>query len=212
MNLKNIFINKAPSSHDLVLIGGGHSQITVLKKFGMKPVPGLKITLINKNSTSSYSGMIPGYIAGTYCREDTQINLLNLCKFANARLITDDVTGIDILAKQIYLKNRSPIYYDTLSINSGGEPDINKIKGAKKYSIPIKPISNFIQVFDEIKNKIKRINKVSMTIIGGGAGGVEIALSLKKFLDFENKIEKNITLISKTNYLVSKSSLLTHRN
>ena len=212
MNLKNIFINKAPSSHDLVLIGGGHSQITVLKKFGMKPVPGLKITLINKNSTSSYSGMIPGYIAGTYCRDDTQINLLNLCKFANARLITDDVTGIDILAKEIYLKNRSPIYYDTLSINSGGEPDINKIKGAKKYSIPIKPISNFIQVFDEIKNKIKRINKVSMTIIGGGAGGVEIALSLKKFLDLENKIEKNITLISKTNYLVSKSSVLTHRN
>ena len=212
MNLKNIFINKAPSSHDLVLIGGGHSQITVLKKFGMKQVPGLKITLINKNSTASYSGMIPGYIAGTYCKDETQINLLNLCKFANARLITDDVTGIDILTKEIYLSNRSPVYYDTLSINSGGEPDINEIKGAKKYCIPIKPISNLIQVFDKIKNKIKGINKVSMAVVGGGAGGVEIALSLKKFLDLENKIEKNITLISKTNYLVSKSSVLTHRN
>ena len=140
MNFKNILISKAPTTHDLVLIGGGHAQISVLKKFGMKPIPGLKISLINKNLTSSYSGMLPGYIAGTYNEEDTQINLLNLCKFADARLIVDEVTGLDIYTKEIHLKNRVPVCYDTLSINTGGEPDIKKIKGAEKYSIPIKPI------------------------------------------------------------------------
>ena len=212
MSFKNILINKAPSSHDLVLIGGGHAQISVLKKFGMRPIPGLKITLINKNLTSSYSGMLPGYIAGTYNEEETQINLLNLCKFANARLIVDEVTGLDTYIKEIYLKNRAPVYYDTLSINTGGEPDIKKIKGAEKYSIPIKPISNLIETFHKIKKQLKEINNVSITIIGGGAGGVEIALSLKKFLDFENKKEKNITLISKANNLIGNNSILLHQN
>ncbi len=51
MNFKNILTNRAPSSHDLVLIGSGHSQITVLKNFGMAQFKGLKITLINKNYT-----------------------------------------------------------------------------------------------------------------------------------------------------------------
>ena len=212
MNFKNILINTAPTTHDLVLIGGGHAQISVLKKFGMKPIPGLKISLINKNLTSSYSGMLPGYIAGTYNEEDTQINLLNLCKFANARLIVDEVTGLDIYAKEIHLKNRVPVCYDTLSINTGGEPDIKKIKGAEKYSIPIKPISNLIQNFHNIKKELKKIDKVSMTIVGGGAGGVEIALSLKKFLDLENKKEKNITLVSRTDNLIKNSPNSAHKN
>ena len=77
MELKKFLTKKAPTSHDLVLIGGGHSQITVLKKFGMKPVPGLRITLINKDFISSYSGMLPGYIAETYDRSQTEIDLLN---------------------------------------------------------------------------------------------------------------------------------------
>ena len=178
MELKKFFTRKAPTSHDLVLIGGGHSQITVLKKFGMKPIPGLRITLINKDFISSYSGMLPGYIAETYDRSQTEIDLLNLCKFSNSRLVIDKVIGLDLDEKLVILENRAPIIFDTLSINSGGEPNLGFIKGANEFSIPIKPISKLVKIIDGIKEKIKKLNGISISVVGGGAGGIELALAL----------------------------------
>lgn len=44
---------------DLILAGGGHAHVAVLKSFAMRPVPGLRITLVSKESTTAYSGMLP---------------------------------------------------------------------------------------------------------------------------------------------------------
>ena len=70
----------------------------------MKPIPGLRITLINKDFISSYSGMLPGYIAETYDKSQTEIDLLNLCKFSNSRLVIDKVIGLDLDEKLVFLK------------------------------------------------------------------------------------------------------------
>ena len=66
----------------LVLIGGGHAHIQVLKRFAMKPLSDMAITLISDRDVGIYSGMVPGLIAGSYQAEELQIDLVPLAALA----------------------------------------------------------------------------------------------------------------------------------
>lgn len=169
-----------PIVKDLVLIGGGHSHVEVLRRFGMRPMPGVRLTLISRGSYSPYSGMLPGLIAGHYVFEETHIDVRRLARFANARFYPGEVVGLDLDAREVTCADRPPVPYDVLSINVGSAPNTSDIPGAAQHTVPVKPISRFHRHWERMRDRtLESGGRAGIGVVGGGAGGVEIALAIQ---------------------------------
>lgn len=173
-----------PPETDLVLIGGGHSHAIALRKFAMNPIPGVRLTLITDVYHTPYSGMLPGYVAGLYNFDQCHIDLLSLAKFAGARIFVNRAIGLDLEKNHILFVERPPVSFDLLSIDIGSTPASLNVPGATEYAIALKPISKFIAFWHQITTIVSESPKQKMRfgIVGGGAGGVELAFAIESYL------------------------------
>ena len=170
-----------PVVRDIVLVGGGHSHVGVLKRFGMQPEPGVRLTVICTDVHTPYSGMLPGYIAGHYSYDDVHIDLARLAVFAGARLYRDEVVGIDRVARKVLCRNRPPVPYDCLSINIGSTPNLSGVVGAGEFAVPVKPITRFNQRWLKLLARVQQHTQgtLRIAVVGAGASGVELTLSMQ---------------------------------
>jgi selenide,water dikinase len=188
-------MQSVPVIKDVVLLGGGHSHIAVLKSFGMRPVPGARLTLISRDIETPYSGMLPGLIAGHYTADEAHIDLLPLTRFANARFFQADVTGIDPSAQTVLLKGRPPVSFDLLSINTGSTPSTHQVPGAEDNVVPVKPINRFLPHWKLLQKRIEaHEGRINIGIVGGGVGGVELSLAIHHAISRSLNILNNIRL------------------
>lgn len=168
-----------PITTDLVLIGGGHSHAIALKQFGMSPLPGVRLTLISDVYHTPYSGMLPGYVAGLYDFDQCHIDLRLLAQFAQAQLIIDRAIALDLQNNRVMCAYHPPIAFDWLSIDIGSTPHTEDVPGAKEYAIPVKPIAHFLAGWDQLVADLERSPRpLRLGIVGGGTGGVELALNI----------------------------------
>ena len=163
----------APPLRDIVLLGGGHANVQVLKHFGMRPEPGLRLTIVAREPHSPYTGMLPGFVAGAYDWDDIHIDLVRLARFANARFIAAEASGIDPAERHILFEDRPPLHYDVLAINTGGVPGESF---ASEFVTPVKPIGRFLPVWQRLTESGDPPHRLA--IVGGGPGGVELALAI----------------------------------
>ncbi|MEG4345184.1 FAD-dependent oxidoreductase [Microcoleus sp. A003_D6] len=172
---------------DLVLIGGGHSHAIVLKMFGIKPLPGVRLTLISDVLHAPYSGMLPGHVAGFYDYDECHIDLRSLAEFAGCQILVDRAIAIDFSKNLVICQTRPPVNFDLLSVDIGSTPATLSVPGAAEYAIPAKPVPEFLaswnQLISERQNHPQK--PLRIVIVGGGAGGVELALNMQSRLGKE---------------------------
>jgi len=169
------------TARDLVLVGGGHSHALVLRMLAMRPVAGLRITLISPASHTPYSGMLPGLVAGHYSFEQTHIDLARLCQWAGVRFIAAEVTALDPVRQRLVLAGRPDVEYDLLSIDIGSQPELDSVPGAREHAVPVKPVAGLWQRWQQLHRRLLaappgRSHRIA--VVGGGAGSVELVLAM----------------------------------
>ena len=164
-----------PLTKDIVLIGGGHAHALVLRMWGMDPLAGARITVVNPGPVAPYTGMLPGAVAGHYPREAMMIDLVRLARFAGARIVLDRACGIDRDTGHVVLTSERRLRYDVASIDIGIASDLPQVPGHAEHGVSAKPLGAYAARWDAFLATCGPAPRLA--IIGAGVGGVELALA-----------------------------------
>lgn len=186
----------------LVLAGGGHSHIEVLRQLALGHLTTLEVTLVTREALMPYSGMLPGFIAGHYRYDECHLDLRGLAQMARARFCLVEVDGVDLEDKLAHCGDRPPIPFDLLSLNTGARPVMDDVPGAHEFAWPVKPVDAFIRRWQALVANLRLNPRAHRFVTVGGVGGVELTLSMQYALR-EIVPNSEFTIVSASPELVS---------
>lgn len=165
---------------ELLLVGGGHAHILVLRGLARRPLPGVTVTLVSPQGWADYSGMLPGCVAGHCSEGDLRIDLEPLCRAAGARFVPASAVGLRRASRELLLDDGSALAYGWLSLDIGGAPDWQGVDGAAEHAMAAKPVQGFLRRIEALTRRgASGPGLRSIAVVGGGAVGVELLLALQ---------------------------------
>ncbi len=165
----------------LVLLGGGHAHLQVLRAFAREPVRGARIWLVTPSPRLLYSGMVPGLVAGHYSAADCSIALAPLAAQAGVEFVQGAACALDAGARLLRLADGRELGYDALSVDIGSAMDRDAIPGAREHGLFVRPIEAFALRLGELmaRRAAQPEPGAPIAVVGGGAAGFELALALR---------------------------------
>ena len=187
--------------HRLILAGGGHAHLGVLKVLAKSPRRN-EAMLVTPGAFQIYSGMLPGWMAGHYSLSDCMIDLRPLAEAAGVRLVFGKVVGIDAELRRVMLSDGTHFEYDTLSLDVGSETDTSWLEATGERLLPVKPLGDFVQRWPAILTAASQQDDYRLVVVGGGAAGVELAFAARHAFVMQHCKQATVALV------VSKSGIL----
>ena len=189
------------SRRRLVLAGGGHAQIHVLEDLARRTVDAADVTLVSPSARVTYTGMIPGALAGLYAPEDAAIDVAALAARCGARFVMDRVTGLRPAERLVELERHGALAYDVLALDVGAQPQHTAQVRGFAHVVPIKPIEDALPRIAAFLAAAERTpESPAAIVVGAGAGGVEVAFALRKRLGAPGSrvslLERGATLLA----------------
>lgn len=185
----------------LLLLGGGHAHLAVLRLLAQEPLDALEVIMVTPQAHQAYSGMLPGWMTGHYTQQEAQIDLRPLLLAAKVELVLSSAVGIDADRRCVALADHRHLEYDFLSIDIGCEIDVSWLETAGDKLLPVKPLNDFFKAWPQLLEDAQQKTDFNLIIVGAGAAGVELALAAR-FVFIQKKIAGQVQLV------VSDSGLL----
>ena len=167
----------------LVLIGAGHAHALVLKAFAKTSLKDVEVVLVSPDELAPYSGMIPGWLAGSYRWDECCSDFAHLCRRAGVQLFLDSVMSLDPLHSELMLTSGKSISYDWLSLNIGST--LPPPPGDGVFVLPMRPLSALNARWETLLAHCCGLAPgvdFRLVTVGGGAAGVETVLAAQQRL------------------------------
>ena len=172
-----------PIEKNVVLVGAGNAHLVFVKRFGMRPLPGVAVTLVSEFGEIPYSAMTTGCIAGDYQPDEITIDLVRLCATVGVRFVAQRVERIDPAWRRVYFSDRPPLSYDALSLGIGSLPACPPSLRTAEHSLFMRPMGPFLRKLTELEDELRRAPRpFHFVVVGGGASGCELTLAIRRRL------------------------------
>ncbi len=161
----------------LILVGGGHAHLTVLKNLKDFVDRGHRVTLVNPSEYHYYSGMGPGLISGLYSPDQVRFHVGRMATDRGAAFVRDQVVRIDADQRLLQLASGDSLSYDFASFNTGSSVPDSLDAGIPSCVIPVKPISGLLEARQRILAELSA-KRMRLVVVGGGPAGIELCGNL----------------------------------
>ncbi len=137
---------------------------------------GVAVTLIDEWNALFYSGMVPEHLGGVYSPEQVQIDLRQLCAAAGVTFRQARVTALSLDPPGIVTSSGETVPCDLAVFDIGS---VNPHREQAGSAVLTKPLHHIAALERFVREALtERTDTQHVTIVGGGAAGVEIALNL----------------------------------
>ncbi|MGH7664602.1 MAG: FAD-dependent oxidoreductase [Gemmatimonadaceae bacterium] len=191
----------------LLLVGGGHAHLEVVRTLIRQPLDGVELLLISRSRQHHYSGMIPGYLQGTYDEHELVFDLPALCSAmgaGRARFIEASAERVSPVDRVVEAGGER-YEFDIASLDVGSSAIGRELPGVEEYAHTVIPMSGATALRDRVESLAAERSgqTVAVCVVGGGAGGVEVASALHRRLR-EAGATARVTLIESGDALLSE--------
>lgn len=182
----------------LLLLGGGHAHLSLLRRLQGEAPKGWQITLVSPQRRPIYSGMLPGWVAGRHALEDCVIPLSLLCERAGIEFAQTAATGLDLLRNEVSTSDGERRRFDLLSIDTGHHPALADLPGAHEHALPVRPLERFVAEWPEVQRRwMGRRGSFEVVVVGSGAAAVELAFAIHARASREGATDVRIGLVGR---------------
>lgn len=196
----------------LVLVGGGHAHLEVLRRAARRRFAGAELVLVSPFPEHHYSGMVPGYLQGTYAAHDLAFDLKSICRAAGARFVEGWARRVDADGRWVQLDGDAGtelLPCDLVSVDVGADARaLDLVPGARDHALTVRPMTRAVALRTRLDalatsdtrgpdGRARPSVAPSVAVVGGGAGGVEVALAARRVLDAAGHAGAPVTLVDR---------------
>ncbi|GAA1448752.1 FAD-dependent oxidoreductase [Mycobacterium cookii] len=165
-----------PPERRLLLVGAGHAHLHLLRHASRLDAAGYRTTLVAP-ARFDYSGAASGIAAG---HRDPAEGLIDVAALARRHRVDHRqgvVTDVDPLTRTATVDDGSRLAWDVVSFNIGSVVDVPPVLGSADTVVEVKPLSGLARLRERLEvAPTGRGHHV--TVVGGGASGLELAAHL----------------------------------